>query len=338
MQSSTSAAARPSRMTTTPGDYAFDPEFADRLDELPRLLADYSSPESIAELREMPALTSMLGDRPDRDDVRVEDHTVPATGDHPAVPVRVYTPVGESSQPRGALVFIHGGGFMLGSVDQQDIGCQAFCGAVETVVVSVEYRLAPAHPYPAGLEDCYRSLEWTVANAAVLGIDPDRVAVGGASAGGGLAAATALLARDRGGPSICYQCLQIPELDDRLETVSMQTFVDTPLWNLPSAEWSWKHYLGDLHGSDDVPYTAAPARCEDLQGLPPAYVSTMEFDPLRDEGIIYALRMLQAGVPVELHSYPGTFHGSGLFVDAGVSKRDAAAGVLALRRAVGPPG
>jgi acetyl esterase len=154
------------------------------------------------------------------------------------------------------------------------------------VVVSVEYRLAPEDPFPAGLEDCYAALVWLHESAAELGVDGDRIAVVGRSAGGGLAAALALVTRDRHGPALCFQCLAIPELDDRLDTPSMQAFVDTPLWNRPLAEASWRHYLGDDR-SDVSPY-AAPARATDLSGLPPAYVSTMEFDPLRDEGIAYA--------------------------------------------------
>ena len=140
-------------------------------------------------------------------------------------------------------------------------------------------------------------------------IDPARLAVFGQSAGGGLSAATALLARDRGGPPICFQYLGIPELDDRLQTPSMQRFVDTPMWNRPNAELSWDFYLGDQYqrGADDVPYHAAPARAEDLSGLPPAYVSTMEFDPLRDEGVEYALKLMRRGWPPSCTAFPAPF-------------------------------
>ena len=153
--------------------------------------------------------------------------------------------------------------------------------------------------------------------------------------GGGLAAATALLARDLGGPPVCFQMLHIPELDDRLETPSMRAFVDSPLWNRPLAVQSWKAYLGGLSGAADVPPYAAPARATDLAGLPPAYVSTAENDPLRDEGIIYALRMLQAGVSVELHQFPGTFHGSALVTTAAVSRRAQREAAGVLRSALG---
>ena len=195
-------------------------------------------------------------------------------------------------------------------------------------MVSVDYRLAPENPYPAGIEDCYAALAWTAANAAELGIDRARLGIGGASAGGGLSAGLALLARDRGGPAICFQYLGIAELDDRLETPSMTKFVDSPVWNRPGAVVSWDSYLG---GRPADQY-AAPARAEDLSGLPPAYVDVCEFDPLRDEDLIYAHRLIQAGVPTEVHHYPGTFHGSGMVETAAVSRRMAAEMLDALRR------
>ncbi len=191
------------------------------------------------------------------------------------------------------------------------------------VVVSVDYRLAPEHPFPAGVEDCYAGLVWVHANASDLGVDPARIAVMGGSAGGALAAAVALMARDRGGPPICFQALQIPVTDDRLTTWSAQNFRDTPMFNRPGAEHMWENYLGaGYEGRETSPY-AAPNRAADLSGLPPAYVQTMDLDPLRDEGIEYAYRLMTAGVSVELHAYPGTFHGSGLATNASVSKRSA---------------
>ncbi len=316
--------------------YAFDPDFAEVLPFLPTAMVDLSDPAAIAESRNGPGIGALMGEVPDRDDVRKEDlHVAGGEGD-PEVRVRVYTPVAASDEPRAALLYIHGGGFMMGDIEMMDVVCQMYCSELDAVIVSVGYRLAPEHPYPAGLHDCYAALVWLHDQAADLGVDPSRIGVGGGSAGGGLSAAVALLARDLGGPALCFQFLQIPELDDRLETPSMQQFTDTPLWNRPNALWSWKHYLGDLHGTDDIPYTAAPSRCTDLSGLPPAYVTTAEFDPLRDEGILYALGLLQAGVPVELHSYPGTFHGSGLIPTAAVSQRDGAESLEALRRGLNP--
>ncbi len=188
---------------------------------------------------------------------------------------------------------------------------------------------------PVETADCFATVQWMSGNASVLGVDRERIAVGGQSAGGGLAAAVALMARDRGGPSLCFQFLGIPELDHRLDTVSMRTFVDTPMWHRPNAELSWSYYLGP--DADPVSPYASPAVATDLVGLPPAYVTTMEFDPLRDEGINYALRLLEAGVTVELHSYPGTFHGSTLIPSAAVSRRSHDELMTALRRGLQVP-
>jgi acetyl esterase/lipase len=310
---------------------AYDPELAPLLPALPSV-QDFSTLEKIQAARDMRAL--MLPPPPDRTDVRKEDRLVPGRAGDPQVPVRIYTPTAGASGPRGCVVEIHGGGFLLGNVAMMDPWCQNVAAELDAVVVSVEYRLAPEHPFPAGVEDCYAALCWTAQQAGALGVDAARIAIAGQSAGGGLAAGTALIARDRGFPKLCFQLLEIPELDDRLDTPSMLAFQDTPLWNRPNAVWSWQHYLGPKHAGEVSPY-AAPARAKDLAGLPPAYVSTMEFDPLRDEGILYALRLLQAGVPVELHSFPGTFHGSSLMPGAEVSRRGAQEVLAALRRAVG---
>jgi acetyl esterase/lipase len=310
---------------------AFDPEFEAILPALPTVM-DLSSAARVQEARNGPLMA--FPPPPDREDVAKEDRRVPGPAGAPDVAVRIYRPRAGAG-PRGCVFEIHGGGFLLGSIAMMDPWCQVVAAALDAVVVSVEYRLAPEHPFPAGVEDCYAALCWTAKHAAELGVDPARIALAGQSAGGGLAAATALLARDRGFPALCFQLLEIPELDDRLDTPSMLAFQDTPLWNRPNAVWSWKHYLGPDHRGETSPY-AAPARAKDLAGLPPAYVSTMEFDPLRDEGILYALRLLQAGVPVELHSYPGTFHGSDLLPTAAVSQRNAREVIDALRRALAP--
>jgi acetyl esterase/lipase len=242
-------------------------------------------------------------------------------------PLRIYRPEGEVGR-RPGLLYLHGGGFCMGSVEIENAGAAELAYALGAVVVSVDYRLAPEHPYPAGLEDCYASLCYL---AALDGVDPARVGVHGQSAGGGLAAAVSLLARDRGGPAIAIQSLGIPALDDRLDTPSMRAFVDTPMWSRPQAAQSWQLYLG---GAEPDGY-AAPARSVDLRRLPPAYISTMELDPLRDEGIIYAMRLLEAGVSVELHNYPGTFHGSAIAVHAAVSKRAGIELVTALAARLG---
>jgi acetyl esterase/lipase len=224
---------------------------------------------------------------------------------------------------------------MIGSVETEHVGSAYMALDTGAVVVSVEYRLAPEHPFPAAVHDCYAALQYLHAQAAELGVDPARIALAGVSAGGGLAAATALLARDLGGPAVCFQLLHIPELDDRLETPSMRALTDSPMWNRPLAVQSWQAYLGPMAEADDVSPYAAPSRAADLSGLPPAYISTAEADPLRDEGILYGLRLLQAGVSVELHQFPGTFHGSALVMSAAISRRAHEENVTVLRRGLG---
>ncbi len=308
--------------------YAFDPELAPIVELLP--LGDISD---VAVARTgLDALVGPLNQGVDTSGVVVTDRDVPT--DDGTVTVRIYAPAGRApAGGRPALLDIHGGGFVVGSIEMEHAFATQVARELEAVVVVPEYRLAPEHPFPAALDDCYATLRWLHAGAAELGVDTTRVGVGGQRAGGGRAAATALLARDRGGPDLCFQFLGIPELDHRLETTSMRTFVDTPMWHRANAVLSWRYYLGE-DVSEVSPY-ASPAIATDLGGLPPAYVTTMEFDPLRDEGIQYALRMMEAGVSVELHSYPGTFHGSTVVPTAAVSRRGHAELLGALRRGLG---
>ncbi|PWI41308.1 alpha/beta hydrolase [Streptomyces sp. ICBB 8177] len=261
---------------------------------------------------------------PDTGAMTIEDRTVP--GD-PPVPVRVYRPL----RARGAIVWLHGGGFVMGDLDTEQPWATRIADSAGVVVVSVGYRLAPEYRFPAALDDAYAALVWVAGHADELGADPERVAVGGHSAGAGLAAAVALRARDQDGPRIRFQLLNQPELDDRQETWSAREFTDTPWMTRDKLAATWGHYLG---GEPGTPY-AAPARAADLSGLPPAYVATAEFDPLRDEGIGYALRLLQAGVSVELHQWAGTFHGSQAIVSVEMSQRQINELAAALRRAVG---
>ncbi|TDC73750.1 alpha/beta hydrolase [Actinomadura sp. 7K507] len=309
--------------------YAFDPELVPWISMLPHItLIDFEQVrQGEAEMFGKPQYVPPVP-------VEIRDIAVSGPQDAPDVPVRVFAPADRDGALPG-MVFIHAGGFVLGSIDTSQDDATRIAAEVGAVVVSVGYRLAPEHPFPAGLEDCYAALIWTAAHSTELGIDPGRLAVGGDSAGGGLSAAVALMARDRGGPALCFQLLGIPELDDRLDTPSMRTYTDTPIWHRPNAELSWDYYLGEgVRGTDGVSPYAAPARAEDLSGLPPAYVTTCEFDPLRDEGIRYAQRLIQAGVPTEMHHYPGTFHGSTLITEAAVTKRMHADRLDALRRAL----
>jgi acetyl esterase/lipase len=307
-----------------------DPELQPIVDLLPSIdLSD--PPASRRAFEEM--IEAMRAEIPGIEALDIDDRRIPGWEGDPDVPVRVYRPKQVAGRIPGILL-IHGGGFVVGNLESEHVSGVSLALSIGAVVVSVDYRLAPEHPYPAGLHDCYSALRYLAEQAEALGVDPTRIALSGASAGGGLGAATALLARDLGGPALCFQMLHIPELDDRLETPSMVRFVDSPLWNQPLAVESWRYYLGELHGGD-VPAYAAPARATDLTGLPPAYISTAENDPLRDEGILYALALLRAGVSVELHQFPGTFHGSALVAGAAISKRSQHEATVALRRALG---
>jgi acetyl esterase/lipase len=310
--------------------YAYDPELAPAVPLLPEI--DISDP-TVARKEAASLFDAVLQDL-DLTGLTVGDHFAPQP-DGATVRVRVYRPA-SSANPLPGLLYIHGGGFISGSIDSEHAAAAALADELRIVVASVDYRLAPEHPYPAALDDCSAALIWLHANSHELGVDPGRVGVYGQSAGGGLAAALTLFTRDRGGPPIRFQFLGMPELDDRLDTPSMRAFIDTPLWNRGNAILSWRHYLGGLDG--DVPIYAAPARADDLSGLPPAYVSAMEFDPLRDEAIDYATRMLHAGVHVELHIFPGTFHGSGLIAHAAVSRRAKEEAENALRKGLSVSG
>jgi acetyl esterase len=298
-----------------------DPELAAALPHLPDLHID-DLQKARATMRSL-AESSVL---PDPLPVMIADIDVPGgEGDPPAAVRLVRPPTVEGPVP--GLLLLHGGGFVM-TPQAVDL-----CVRLGAVVVAVGYRLAPEHPYPAAFSDCLAALRWTAEEAD--GVDPARIGVYGMSAGGGLAAALTLFVRDNGGPPLCFQVLDAPVVDDRLETASMRTFVDTPLWSRPDAELSWRHYLGAHDG--DVPVYAAPARAADLSGLPPAYVSVYENDPLRDEGLAYASRLLQAGVQVELHLFPGTFHRSAVVAGAAVSRRQVDETVEALRRGLAAP-
>lgn len=267
--------------------------------------------------------------------VTVRDVRIVADEVGGAIMLRITTP-DEAPRPIPMIYHLHPGGFCVGNLDLIHPRMVQLAREVGAITVAADYRLAPEHPYPIPLQDSYAGLRWVADNADELGADAERIAVHGYSSGGGLAAAVTLLARDRGAPRIAYQYLNAPEIDDRLETVSARRFTDTPLWSLPNAVLSWKHYLGGAHeaGSDDVPVYAAPARATDFRGLPPTYIAVKQFDPLRDEGITYAQKLLEADVVVELHQFPATFHGSSMIAAAEVSQRELAEEVAVLTRAL----
>lgn len=229
---------------------------------------------------------------------------VPASGDQPAVPVVIYDRPGRA-RPSGALLWIHGGGLVMGTPAAGDGLCSRFAAELDVVVVSVDYRLAPEHPFPAGLHDCLAALVWLHAGAGQLGIDPARVVVGGDSAGGGLAACLAQLAHDRGGPAICFQLLQYPMLDDR---TALRTDAEALTWTNTSNRYAWSAYLGHPVRADEPRPYASAARRADLAGLPPAWIGIGTIDLFHAESIEYATRLEAAGVPCDVHVVPGMYH------------------------------
>lgn len=211
-------------------------------------------------------------------------------------------------EPAPALFWIHGGGYVMGSVGTDAVMFDRRCPDLGIIGISIDYRLAPETPFPGPLDDVYTGLAWIFMHAGELGIDPARIGIGGVSAGAGLCSALALLVRDRGELNVQFQLLDCPMLDDTQTTPSSQ-LDDLIVWTRSSNEFGWRSYLGDRYGAGDIPAYAAAARATDLSNLPPAYVSVGTADGFRDENIAYASRLMEAGVPTELHVYPGAPHG-----------------------------
>ncbi len=273
-------------------------------------------------------------DVPPNDRVEVSDRTIPGGADNPDNAVRIYRPAGAVGVLPGVL-YIHGGGMIMGDLDAEHLNAIRLTEAVGAVIVSVDYRKAPEFPFPAAPDDCYAGLLWLSANAADLGVDPERIAVYGGSAGGGLALAVTLMARDRRGPAIKHLMAIYPMIDDSNTTSSSQEVTDIGLWDRAGNIEAWQWYLGDAHGSDEVSPYAAPARAEDLRGLPPTFVDVGTLDLFRDEDIAFVARLNQAGVPTEFHLYPGAYHASEVFApEAELSQRIWATRISALQRAL----
>lgn len=297
-----------------------DPELAPVIGALPPVVL---REDTLATLRQRPRPPVLLSDAVVR-----TDHVVAG---EPPVAVRVHRAVGAEGEGRlPCLVSMHGGGLVLGSHTGDDALFDEWCPALGVVGVAVDYRLAPEAPYPCALEDCFAALRWAHDEADALGIDRARIGVRGISAGAGLAAAVALLARDRravDGPDVAFQLLDSPMLDDRQVTPSSRQD-GLAVWPREANAFGWNAYLGELYGTDAVPPTAAAARATDLSGLPPAFVCVGSADGFHDEAVDYARRLEQAGVPCELHVYAGAPHGYHLAGDTSVvrqAKQDMAA-------------
>lgn len=281
---------------------ALDPQARGLLDQFAAAEGPPLNELSPSEAREVAAGLAELGG-PGEPVAGVVDRTVPGpAGD---VPVRVYTPEGEGPFP--ALVYLHGGGWVIGNPDLVDSACRMLTNRSGAVVVSVDYRMAPEHKFPAPLEDCYAAVRWVADHGEELGADPSRLAVGGDSAGGNLSIGVCLLARERGGPPLAAQLLVYPVTDHSFDTPSYRENGQDYFLTTDMMVWFWDHYLRSEEDGDDP--LASPLRAPDLSGLPPAVVVTAEYDPLRDEGEAFAQRLEEAGVPVTRKRHDGQIHG-----------------------------
>jgi acetyl esterase/lipase len=273
---------------------------------------------------------------PPAPDIDVSERFVPGPAGSPDVRVLVYLPR-HAPRPLPAMLWIHGGGYVLGTADGDDLVAKSTARGVGCAVVSVDYRLAPETPHPGPVEDCYAALTWLHTHAAALEVDPTRIAIAGASAGGGLAAALALLARDRGAVPLAFQFLVFPMLDDRTAAQSdPHPYTGEFNWTPRDNRFGWSALLGREPGDPGISPYAAAARAEDLAGLPSAYISVGTLDLFLEEDVDYARRLIRAGVPTELHVYPGAYHGYQMVPQAWMSQAEAASSLAALRRALRP--
>ncbi|HWO59699.1 MAG TPA: alpha/beta hydrolase [Umezawaea sp.] len=301
-------------MTTTESDSTrvgppppFDPELAAALEAMPELPTSLT-PDLIPSLREGYNSRDATNEELRRGGAfEVSERPVP--GPHGDIPVLILKPAAATGLV-GAIYYIHGGGMITGTNRGAD-STKAYDLAQELglAVVSVDYRLAPEHPHPVPVDECYAGLVWTVEHADELGIDPERIVIAGASAGGGLAAATTLMARDRGAPALAAQLLFCPMLDDRNESLSARQMAGLGVWDRTSNDTGWTALLGAERGGPDVSPYAAPARESDLSGLPPTYLDVGSAETFRDEVVAYASAIWAAGGNAELHVWPGGFHG-----------------------------
>ena len=297
-----------------------DPEVAKILETMPSL--DGLTAEGIPAVR-----VSRAAARPVprlSDAVERTDYLVPGVAGAPDVTLRVHTPKAAATRPRPCVYWMHGGGYILGTYDQEDERLDRWTQQFDCVGVSVEYRLAPEAPYPAAVDDAYAGLRWVHEHASELGVDAARIGVGGPSAGAGLAAGLALYVRDHADFAVTFQLLIYPMLDDRQVTASSGWPV--PVWSPPVNKVGWTSYLGAYYGTADVPIYAAPARAEDVSGLPPTLILVGSLDGFCDEDIEYAKRLTQAGVPTEFHLYPGAPHGfDSMAANTAIGRRASAA-------------
>ena len=308
-----------------------DPSLLPGLDFMPPL--DITV-ENLPTIRQGMEQMSAMAPEPQDSGVEWRDERIIAPAGHELL-VRIYRPV-DTEGELPAILHVHGGGYVVGSVTTNHLSNIELALSTSALILSVDYRLAPETVAPGAVEDCYAALQWLHDSAEQLGIDRARIAVRGESAGGGLAAALALLARDRGGPAIAHQNLIYPMLDDRTCITRLPEHLGAFVWTPQANSFGWRSLLGQEPGSADISPYAAPARAEDLAGLPPAFICVGALDLFLVEDMDYARRLIEAGVAAELHVYPGAYHGFDVLQDAPPvqqMKRDA---VAALRKALHP--
>ncbi|WP_311269556.1 alpha/beta hydrolase [Sphingobium sp. WCS2017Hpa-17] len=307
-----------------------DPELLAGLDLLPPFVL---TKDSLAQYRESAAQFLPPAASYERANVLIEEHEAPGLNGAPPVRFFLYRPRAVGG-PLPLLLFVHGGGYVLGLVEGNHPGCVRTADELQCIVASVDYRLAPETRAPGQVEDCYAVLAHLHARAAELDIDAQRVAVGGESAGGGIAAALALMVRDKGEYGLCFQQLIYPMLDDRTcIRADMPEGVGRHVWTADANRFGWEALLGQPPGSGEIAAYAAAARAEDLGRLPPAYISVGSLDLFVEEDMEYARRLMSAGVPVELHVLPRAYHGFELNLDSELARRSEAERRLALARA-----
>lgn len=318
-----------------PSRHLVDPVLVPLLDQNPPIqLSAETLPRLRAERKAMAA--QLAAEALPATDIEVREQFVPGRDGAPDVRVLIYLPK-HAPRPLPGLLWMHGGGYVVGSADEVDLSVKAVVREARCAAVSVDYRLAPESRHPCPVEDCYAALAWLHSHADGLEVDARRLAIGGASAGGGLAAALGLLARDRGEVPLAFQWLIYPMLDDRTVVASEpHPYTGEFMWTRESNHFGWSALLGCEPGGESVSPYAAAARAKHLEGLPPTYISVGALDLFLEEDLEYARRLLRAGVPTELHVYPGAYHGYQGVSQAWMSLAETRNSVEALRRALHP--
>lgn len=316
-----------------PSKHLVDPEFLPFVEQMPPARFENGGLEKVRAMHDEMSAANVPQLRAD---VERSEQYIPGPEGAPDVRVIIFKPKAVGDQ-RPAILHIHGGGYVIGKPEMGDFNNMNYAGDFGAIVVSVDYRLAPENPHPAPVEDCYAALSWLHTNAVELGVNRENIAISGESAGGGLAAALALLARDRKEVPIAFQHLIFPMLDDRTTIVTDPSpYIGQFVWTPQTNQFGWSALLGKQPGGPDISPYAAAARAEDLAGLPPTYIICGALDLFLEENIDYATRLIRAGVPTEMHVYPGAPHGFMMVPHAAVSKTFHRDSMAALKRALCP--